>query len=80
MRNKARTDTKRYFFLCLDFALQDQNWEEVTYLRSRIKTMLQEDLDGLVTRSRTKEHAEEERGSIYHLNREVKQGNVCNLS
>ena len=79
-RSRARKGTKLYLFHRLDKALGEQDWESVSYIRTRLKAMFQEDLQGFLIRSWTKEFAEEERGSLYHVNREVKQGRVSNLS
>ena len=68
------------FFNLLDLALKEGDWEEVVYIRSRIRSMIQEDLEGFLVRSRTSEHAEVEAESLYHVAREVKRGKVANLS
>ena len=76
----GRRSTKLYLFHKLDKALKSSNWELISYLRGRLKTMFQEDLQGFIIRSRAQEYAEEEKGSLYHVNREVKLGNSTNLS
>ena len=48
------------FFNLLDLALKEGDWEEVVYIRSRIRSMIQEDLEGFLVRSRTSQHAEVE--------------------
>lgn len=80
VRFRGRRDTKQYLFYLLDYALEDEDWEQVTYLRSRLKTMIQEDLYGFVIRSRASEHAECEQGSLYHVSKEVKKGKVASLT
>ena len=62
----------------MDLALEDQDWEEVAYIRSR--NIISEETQGFLVQSRTKEHAERERGSLFYVNREVKQGQVNNLN
>ena len=64
----------------MDLALEDQDWEEVAYIRSRIRNLISEETQGFLVQSRTKEHAERERGSLFYVNREVKQGQVNNLN
>ena len=59
-RSRARKGTKLYLFHRLDKALGDQDWESVFYIRTRLKAMFQEELQGFLIRSRTKEFAKEE--------------------
>ena len=80
IRARARKGTKSMLFSMLDLALEDQDWEEVAYIKSRIRNLISEETQGFLVRSRTKEHAERERGSLFHVNREVKQGQVNNLN
>ena len=79
MRAYGRKQTKLMLFTMLDLAKENQDWEEVAHLKARIKKMVSEDTQGYLIRSRTKEHAEEEKGSLFHVNREVKNGNINNL-
>ena len=74
MKADCKRDTKRFLFFCLERALDDQDWEEVASVRSRIGEMLREDLYGFKLRSRDSSHAEEERGSLYHVAREARHG------
>jgi len=67
-------------FSILDLFLDDQDWEEVAYIKSRIRNLISKETQGFLVRSRTKEHAEREQGSLFHVNREVKQGQVNNLN
>ena len=78
-RARRRRDTKTYLFMLLDLATNDQDWEQVAILRSRIRSMVQEDVEGFRIRSRTRENVEAETGSLYHVNREVKRGDNTNF-
>lgn len=80
VRAYSRKGTKDALFELLDLALKEGDWEEVVYIRSRIRSMIQEDLEGFLVRSRNSEHAEVEAGSLYHVAREVNRGKVANLS
>ena len=80
LRQQFRRGTRTYLFFLLDFAVHEQDWEQVALLRSRIRSLLQEDLQGFLIRSRAKEHAEEEMGSMFHAARELKQGKKCSLN
>ena len=79
IRAEGRKGTKLALFQLLEFALVEEDWEEVASIRSRITSILQEDLQGFIVRSREKEHDEVERGSLYHVAREVKRGKAGNL-
>lgn len=80
IRAKARKGTKSMLFTMLDLALEEQDWEEIAYIKSRIRNLISEETQGFLVRSRTKEHAERERGSLFHVNREVNRGQVNNLT
>ena len=87
-----RKQTKSFLFTSLELAIDEGDWEEVAYLRSRIAEILNDELYGFTIRSRDSAHAETERGSLYHANSEMKQaaagvceqmkinGEVCNSS
>ena len=51
-----------------------QQWEEVARIREEIKIMELWDTYGVIIRSRFKQNAEEEQGSLFHQAREVKNG------
>ena len=73
MKAEYRKSTRDFLFFSLDWALASSDWEEVSKLRARISNMIREELCGYTIRSRDSAHAEEERGSLYHVAREVKQ-------
>ena len=79
-RARARRDLKSVLFHYLEHYTEIQDWRLVSYTRSRIRTLIQEDLYGFTIRSRIKEHAELEQGSLYHVAREVKNGSVTSFT
>ena len=76
--SRPELEKEVHLFSMMDLALEDQDWEEVAYIRSR--NIISEETQGFLVQSRTKEHAERERGSLFYVNREVKQGQVNNLN
>ena len=74
MRAISRKNTKRFLFAGIDFALENKDFDQANLLRSKVKAIIMEDAQGLVIRSRERETAEEERGSLYHAAREIRRG------
>ena len=56
----------------------EQDWNLVSYTNSRLSSLIQEDLYGFTVRSRIKDHAKLEKGSLYYVSKEVKRGEVTN--
>ena len=77
---KERTATKQFLSASLKIFLKQENWSKVAMVKEQLKKMLVYDGMGLVIRSRQKEYAEEERGSIFHHNKEMKKAGSNNLS
>ena len=67
-----RKNTKQFLYTSLKIFLMNENWTEVARVKEELRRMLMYDMTGLKIRSRQSEHAEEERGSIYHYNKERK--------
>ena len=80
MLKKVRRDTKQFLIVCLDDAIKMGLWNDVAYYKSRIRQIIQQETMGFVIRSRHKQTIEEERGSIYHINREKKRGEKSNCN
>ena len=80
-RNVQRNNTKKFLFSYLKVALSDKNWNDVAMIKEKLNTMLKEDAMGVVVRSRFKQNAEEEKASLYHAAREVKnaKNNISRL-
>ena len=78
-RAKARADIIKALFFCLEKEKGRDNWKKVEEIKERLKQMLLEDSMGTVIRSKTGAEAEEERSSLYHLNREHKRGRRNNV-
>ena len=49
-----------------------KDWEEVCRLKELVSVMLNEDAMGLIIRSRFKQNVEEEKASLYHASKELK--------
>ena len=60
--------------------LRDENWKEVARVKEELRRMLLYDMTSVKIRSRQNEYAEEEKGSIYHYNKELKGSSSNNLS
>ena len=76
---KERRDTKQFFYASLNIFLREENWSEVARVKEQLKKMLAYDSMGLVIRSRQKEYVEEERGSLFHHNKEMKKTGSNNI-
>ena len=72
--SKGRKQTKRLLLSWLNVALSEKDWKSVTIIRGKLNKFLQEDSMGFIVRSKHKQVLEEERGSLYHANREKKHG------
>ena len=77
---RGRRDTKKFLYSMLDIYLSEQNWEQVSFIRNRLKLMLDEESYGYVVRSRENSALETEKSSIYHVNRVLKKGPSSSLS
>ena len=69
-------DTKRFLYASLKIFLRQENWAEVARAKESIRRMLVYDMTGAQIRSRQSEYAEQERGSLYHYNKERKNKNL----
>ena len=72
---KVRKSTKQFLFSSLKIFLKYENWTEVARVREELRRLLMYEMNGVMIRSRQSEYAEEERGSIYHYNKERKGSN-----
>ena len=70
---KERKCTKRFLYRALKIFLREENWEQIAKTKENIRKMLVYDMTGLQIKSRCGEHAEEEMGSLYHFNKEMKK-------
>ena len=52
----------------------------MSFLKCKLKKMFFEDSLGIIVRSRFKESSDNEKLSLFHLNREVKRGKKTSLS
>ena len=71
-RSNRRKDTKRFWFAYLKIVLNEKKWEEVTRVKEKLTSLLEEDSIGYIIRSRFKNNAASEVASLYHANKEMK--------
>ena len=71
-RKRKRAQNKKFLLSSLKLALENKNWEEVANAKEQINKLLKEDSMGFVVRSRFGQNAEEERASLFHAGRELK--------
>ena len=80
LRQQCRRDTRHFLLHYLQRAAEDEDLELMSYIRSRLKRITMEDSKGLVIRSKVRENIDDERLSLFHLNREMKKGKKSSLS
>ena len=71
-RKSARRDKVMFLLSYLKIVLKHKNWCEVARIKEELKIMNLEDAMGFVVRSRHSQNSEEEKASLYHAAREVK--------
>ena len=71
-RKRKRVEKKKYLLCMMRLALEHKNWDEVADIREQLHQLLKEDAMGFVVRSRFGQNAEEERASLFHAGRELK--------
>ena len=79
-RAKIRRSLRTYLYAALEHANRESQWDDVYCIKERLKRMCLEDMDGLVIRSKGREYIDEEKGSIFHLEKILKQAKENNLS
>ena len=77
--SKERKSTKLFLYASLRIYLKEENWMELARVKEELRRMLQYEMAGVKIRSRQGEYGEEERGSIYHYNKEKKRAGSNNL-
>lgn len=77
--SQERRCTKRFLYASLRIFLRQENWAEVARIKESIRRMLVYDMTGVKIRSRQSQYAEEERGSLYHYNKERKNNNLTQM-
>ena len=78
--SKGRSCTKTLLLEWLNSALTEGDWKTVNIICGKLNKFLQEDSMGFIVRSRHNQVLEEERGSLYHANREKKHANNTRLN
>ena len=76
-----RNQTKEGFYFMLKLAIDQgmAGFEEALLIKHRLNSMIRCEMEGVKIRSRFQENVENERGSLYHLAREKKNGEKNNL-
>ena len=73
-RKEKKSQTKLFLLSLLRLALNNKDWDEVARVREKLNLFLLEDAMGFVVRSRFQQNTEEERASLFHAGKEVKNG------
>ena len=71
-RKIQRNQTKQYLLSYLKLVLTDKDWNEVARVKGKLHSMLQADAQGVVVRSRFQQNSDNERASLFHSARELK--------
>ena len=77
---RERRATKKFLLMSLKLATRREDWGRVTSLKERIRVILMQEVQGIVVRSRYQQNVEEERGTLFHLNKELKMSQKRKLS
>ena len=64
--------TKQFVFSYLKFCLSNKDWDKIARVKEKLNTMINEDMLGVVIRSRFNQNVEEENASLFHAGRECK--------
>ena len=78
-KSTERKSTKDFLNYQLKEALNKGPYSEVLRLKSEINKILIFEANGIKIRSRFQENAEQERGSLFHMNREIKKAKENNV-
>ena len=79
-RINFRKTTRYFLYQALEKAIKLKKWDQVDGLKANLNQMMLEDLEGIIIRSGNKDIIDEEKGSIYHLCREIKRAKTGNLN
>ena len=71
-RKRKRRDTVQFLLSYLKIVLSEKNWDEVCRVKGELHSMFLIDTMGITIRSRYQQSSEEERGSLFHAARELK--------
>ena len=78
-KSTERKSTKDFLNYQLRVALNNGRYSDVLRLKSEINKILIFEANGIKIRSRFQENAEEEKGSLFHMNREIKRAKENNV-
>ena len=78
-KSTERKSTKNFLNHQLQEALNNGSYSEVLRLKSEINKILFFESNGIKIRSRFQENAEQEKGSLFHMNREIKKAKENNV-
>ena len=80
MLARGRKGLKAFLYEALNEATLAQDFDEIKEIRARLQKIINEDALGHIIRSKDNVSDEEERASIYHLNREWKRSQKTSVS
>ena len=78
--HQFKQGTKQMLQYALEKAIQDQDWQTIEYAKHRLKRITDQELYGLVIRSKEAELDEASIGNIYHARKELKIAKQTDLT
>ena len=78
-KSRERKCTKDFLYCQLTHAMRNGSTSEIQRLKSELNRILIFEANGIKVRSRYKESLENERSSLFHMNREIKKGKENNV-
>ena len=71
-RKIKRNQMKQFLLSYLKLVLSEKDWDEVARVKGKLQSMLREDAQGVVIRSRFQQNSGEEKASLFHAARELR--------
>ena len=78
--SEFRRDTKLLLQAMLEEAIENENWEDATYAKQRLRSMIEEELYGYILRSKENELEEKQTGNTNHANKCFKRQSNSNIN
>ena len=78
--SEERRSTRKFLYAVLKAVTKREDWGLVAGTKENVRTMLVQEVHGLVVRSRYQQNLEEEQATLFHQNKEVKMSRKRRLS
>lgn len=78
--SNGRKGLKAFLFEALNQATIEEDYEEIKEIRAKLRQIINEEAMGFIIRSKEKERDDEEMASVYHHNKECKNGAKSTLT